>query len=190
MNVLKPVIDEIEKILKENCVDGKCIKAEDVCKELEIDVKEFRGLISAIIRLDMIPEYKNYLGPGRGIGRKDSPPQKAVRSSEPRVVEIPDYFLEELKEVLEELVQPGPVTRDAILAEMETTAKNAKSLISAAIKLPEFKDKYGMRVGKGGGVILKDVSEVKDLDTDLEDSIIGDESDVIVPAKDTTQATL
>jgi hypothetical protein len=70
--------------------------------------------------------------------------------------------MDELKEVLAELVQPGPVSRDIIVADMETaTMKNAASLVSAALKQPELSEKYGMRVGKGGGVYLKDINDLE-----------------------------
>jgi hypothetical protein len=178
-------LSAIEAILKEKCVDSACVKAGDVCDELELDQKEFRGLISAVIRMDLLPEYRSYLGPGRGIGRKDTPPKKSARSNKPREVEIPDHFLDELQEVLADMVQPGPVARDKIVAEMETaTMKNATALVSAAIKLPAFCDKYGMRVGKGGGVVLKDVNDVQSLDTTLEDTADSsvESTDVVAPA--------
>lgn len=187
-------LNAIEDILKERCVNGDCVKAGDVCDELKLDQKEFRGLISAVVRMDLLPDYRSYLGPGRGIGRKDTPPKKAARSNTPRQVEIPDYFLDELKDVLADLVQPGPVSRDVIVEEMETAAmNNATALVSAAIKLPELSEKYGMKVGKGGGVYLKDVSDIKDLDTDLEDELDSDvdSTDVVADTEDDTiQATV
>jgi len=187
-------INAIEDILNERCVNGECVKAGDVCDELKLNQKEFRGLISAVVRMDLLPDYRSYLGPGRGIGRKDAPPQKAGRSNTPRQVEIPDYFLDELKEVLVDMVQPGPVSREAIVEEMETAAmKNATALVSAAIKLPELSEKYGMKVGKGSGVYLKDVSDIKNLDTDLEDELDSavDSNDVVTDTEGaTSQSTV
>lgn len=149
-------LSAIEGILTDRCVNGACVTASDICTELCLDTKEFRGLISAVIRMDLLPEYCSYLGPGRGIGRKDTPPPKATQSRSPRKVEIPDCFMDELKEVLAKLVGPGPVSRDVIVADMETaTMKNAPALVSAALKQPDLCEKYGIRSGKGGGVYLK-----------------------------------
>jgi len=147
---------DITNILVDKCVDGACVKAGDICENLSLDEKEFRGIISAIVRMDLLPEYKNYLGPGRGIGRKDCPPKKSIQSTQPKNLVIPDHFLDELKEVLESLCSNGKVVPCAKIAEeMETAVeKNSKAMVAVAVRRPEF-SLYEVKVGRGGGVRLK-----------------------------------
>lgn len=144
----------IKEILDENCIDGKCLKATDVCDLAGLDSKKYREVISFIIKMDMIPEYRNYLGPGRGIGRKDTPPVKA-KSAKKAQVELSEEFLEELKEVLPRLCANGAVvTRKKIIEHMKNIPeKNPEGLVSMALKLDEFKD-YSIKTGKHGGVFL------------------------------------
>lgn len=158
---------EIKKVLDQHCIEGKCIKASDVCQILNLDEKEYRPLISAMIRIGSLPEYRSYKGVGRGIGRVDIPPPKTSRKNyNPKPMFIPDHFLDELEEVLERLCEDGSsVTRKEIVEEMETAVdKNSEAMISAAIKLERFAD-YGIKKGPKGGVYLKSSNNDKEEDS-------------------------
>lgn len=147
-------LNQIKTVLDKHCQNGQCCKASLVCQELGLDEKEYRGLVSAVIRLDALPEYRSYMGPGRGIGRKDTPPPKTQKVAGPLV---PQPFKEELLELLPKLcANAAVVNRKKIVSHMTTQVeKNPENLVSAALKLPEF-SAYAVKMGPGGGVYLKD----------------------------------
>lgn len=170
-------IKTITDYLDTYCIDGKCITCPKLCEAVGVD-KPLHTVVGTMVREGIIPEYRTYLGPGRGIGRTDTPPPKQKRTpGDAAPMELPSYFLDELYEMLPSLCSNGAYApRKKIAKEMETYIKNHEAAISAAIKLPRF-DKYGMKPGKGGGVYLlpqaepKEDSVIKPLDTSLEDSV-------------------
>jgi hypothetical protein len=163
---------ELKKILDENCVDGKCLKATDVCELAGLDSKKYREIISFIVKMDMVPEYRNYLGPGKGIGRKDTPPVKTTGAKTSQV-DLSEDFLEELRDVLPRLCANGlTVSRKKIVEQMKNVPeKNPEALVSAALKLDEFEN-YSIKTGKNGGVFLKQPSIVESkLESELDSSL-------------------
>lgn len=180
-------LSAIKNILDTKCVDGTCIKAKDICNELNLTDKEVPGIISTIIRWDLFPEYKSYLGPGRGIGRKDTEPKKTANVKATKELDIPEHFLDELQEVLAEVCSDNNTvpTKD-VVEKMDTAVfKNSKAMVSAALKRPEF-SQYGTKAGKGGGVYLKAVDveltdePISNLENEYKDVpavLMGEDSD-------------
>ena len=145
-------IQTINNTLDEVCVGGECISSADLCAKIGLDADEYRPIMSFLIKNGFLPKYKIYLGPGRGIGHKDTPPIK--KSQDGTVVTID----KDLKDALHNLLDNRPIGRSAIsrkdiVTEISPYCKNkvTPQLVSEALKLDEFSN-FSSRKGKDGGV--------------------------------------
>lgn len=197
----KEFLNRMSEFLEENVgtktmVDGKaygnCVTRKEVCEALDID-PDFDGTVGAIVKKGVIPGYKIHLGPTGGIGRDDIKPARRSKSASKST--FPEGFLAELRETLDNLCfnSDRPVPRRVVAEEMGQPGSATENLISAALKLDEFQDRYGVRNGRYGGIVLEaDLEEDEDragldepldvsapLDTSLEDEMSSDEDDFI-----------
>lgn len=153
-------IQKTVDFLTNYCKDGKYITCPNLCNGLNID-PELHTVMGTMIRSGYISGFKTYMGRGRGIN-KDNLPTSASKKKEkvnikwPEKTAIPDYFLDELEEMLEERCVFGvKISRAAIAEDMETLVKNTEATISQALKMSRF-DAYGTQRGPGGGIFLKE----------------------------------
>lgn len=133
---------------------GKRITRAGLVEKLGLD-KGYEPMIGIMIKdQDTFEDWGNFKGVGGGIGRLgETPPKKSATTSGPTVS---DEFAAELKAVLERLCtkDANPVPRRVIAEELGEPGSHTEALISAALKLDEFKETYESVRGKTGGVRL------------------------------------
>ena len=148
----------MDAYLKDKTKEGHCVTRKMVCKGLDID-SAYEGAIGAIIRFGVIPGYQIHMGPAGGIGLEGVKPPK--RSKVVAASSFPEGFLKELRATLDSMcsVSVKPVPRRAVAEKMGMPGSATENMISAALKLDEFKYQFDIKNGRYGGVILLDVTD-------------------------------
>ena len=141
-------LKEMKSYLTEKTIEGYCVTRTQVCIDLNLDTR-LSSVIGVIINLELMPEFKTYMGPNGGIGRADMKPPKRERTTSNVAPIVSDT---EILEKLEYLCGGGQiVSRKKIASALGHPGTKTQTLISLALKRPEFHD-FSTKNGKGGGV--------------------------------------
>lgn len=148
-------IDKIKEYLDVKCADSTCVSRKDLIKDLNIP-KMWDNTIGAMIKAGVVIGYVNHKGPNGGIGKASNKPTKRAASSDDNVV-FPDKFLDALEVALTQYCKSAkqPVTRKEIAKYLNDSHEfgNSEGLITSALKINRFRDRWGTRAGRNGGII-------------------------------------
>lgn len=144
-------IQEMRQYLMDKTVEGHCVTRTQLCKDLELDPK-LDSVIGAIINLGHMPGFRIYMGPNGGIGRTDLKPPTKSRGANGYAPILDDQEAAKILAKLEELCGNGQIVpRKRVAVALGKPGTKMETLISAALKRPEFSD-FATKNGKGGGV--------------------------------------
>lgn len=166
---------------------GQRITRADLVEKLGLD-KAYEPMIGVMIKdQDAFDDWGNFKGVGGGIGRLgETPPKKSSNNSGPTVS---DEFAAELKTVLQRVCTEdgNPVPRRVIAEELGEPGSHTEALISAALKLDDFKDVYETVRGKAGGIRLIEANtepESSNEDNDAQENTSEDTVPGILTSQD------
>ena len=145
-------LQEMKAYLTAKTEGDLCITRTQLCTDLGLDAK-MDTVIGAIIKLDHMPGFKIWMGPGGGIGRVDRKSSKKDRDPGAYAPKLSDEDAKKILAGCEHLCGGGQIVPRKKIAAYVLGGDSTKkqNLISAALKLPEFDD-FTTKNGKGGGV--------------------------------------
>lgn len=146
-------MDNIKTTLDTSCPSGsgECITRTKLARALNLDRKlRLEGALGALVASGNVPGYELRKGPAGGIGRVGEKRDRKPASAS--ILEITDDFKYNLMIALNELCDKhGSTVSRKVIAEYLQLPKS-QPLISAALRLDEFKE-FKTKIGKGGGVM-------------------------------------
>ncbi len=141
-------LQEMKDYLTVKTADNQCVTRTQLCQDLELG--ELDSVIGAIINLDYMPEFRIWMGPNGGIGRKDRKLQK--KSVSGYTSNLSDDEVAKILIKVKELCNGGMIVpRNKVAAALGKPGTKTENLISVALKRHEFDD-FTTKSGKGGGI--------------------------------------
>jgi len=168
-------IERLTEFLDESCADGTCVNRKNLCSALNID-PVFDSTMGAMIKLGIIPGYRIWMGPTGGIGKVGVQPPKRARVGASSA--FPEGFLDNLRGYLDRLCEASdmPVPRRVVAEKMGMPGSATENMISAALKMDQFKNDFLVKNGRYGGIELKNADAVvatTDVVVESDDNVAG-----------------